>query len=114
MSLVLQAVNFVDVRDEPGEIDILILVQAGDQYQIGPISHFNLIIDPINDNPPALDLSASETATPHRLGTAQYVEGSGPQTFSTDPSIADADLNLPFEVVLRSNYVHCTNCCCAD
>ena len=98
MARVLEAVQYYDIRDEPGQLDISILAQVGDAYRFGPVSLFELTIQPINDHVPVLDLSTSENTTVDLIGTVYYYEGSGAQTFSTDPSIFDADLNTPFEV----------------
>ena len=98
MARVLVAVEYYDIRDEPGQLDIKIIAVVGDSYRFGPVSVFYLTIQPINDHVPVLDLSANENTTVDRIGTVYYYEGSGAQTFSTDPSIFDADLNTPFEV----------------
>ena len=115
MGLVLEAVEYYDIRNEPGQLDISIIALVGDSYQFGPVSRFELTIQPVNDNAPVLDLSASENTTVNLIGTVFYYEGSGAQTFLTDPSIFDADLNTPFEV---STYrpstfsVYCYSYCC--
>ncbi|KAI6660904.1 Lefftyrin [Oopsacas minuta] len=99
MSSVLQAIEYLDLRDEPGDLNIRIIAQAGDNFQFGPFSAFDITIQPVNDQAPVLDLSASENTTYNILGRIDYYEESGAQTFSTDPSIFDADLHTEFEVV---------------
>ena len=94
----LQAVEYFDLREEPGDLDITIIAQAGDSFQTGPFSAFDITIQPINDQAPVLDLSASENTTANILGSIFYYEESGVQFFTTDPSIFDADLNTEFEV----------------
>ena len=105
MSTVLQAVEYFDLREEPGDLDITVIAQAGDNFQIGPFSVFDITIQPINDQAPTLDLSASENTTVNILGSVFYYEESGAQVFTTDPFIFDADLHTEFEV--NSSIISC-------
>ena len=101
----LQAVEYYDLREEPGDLEITIIAQAGDNFQLGPFSAFDITIQPINDQAPALDLSASENTTVNILASIFYYEESGTQSFTTNPSIFDADLHTEFEV--NSSIIFC-------